>query len=98
MEIFGITDTKYTKARKLEYEPRHLKRLVQDFNAGYGISSNGWYIRSSQYGYRLTRDIDEISADLDRRERNAKKVLKRLAPQRRAVEKSKKKKLMGGLV
>jgi hypothetical protein len=85
--IFGITTDEWKKASEITLDPRGLKKLVREYNDSFGIDSvHQYYIISGSYGYKLTRDKDEIMASIAREERLAKIRFKQAKDRRKHAE------------
>lgn len=68
-DVFGITE-EWQTAKYITTDPRGLKRLVREYNNGFGTDEDHqYYIVSGTKGYRLTQDKDEVMQSIAKEER-----------------------------
>lgn len=72
-EVFGIVESRWKKSSEITTQPRMLKYKVREFNNGFGEDAeHDVYIISGAYGYRLTKDKDEIMRSIEHEKKLAK--------------------------
>lgn len=63
---YGVRFGVWTPARNCTLEPREMRRVVSEFNDTFGNDNNRTaYIVSGMKGYKLTRDLKEIRAQIE---------------------------------
>ena len=99
LKYYGIRVNEWTPARMCELNAREMRRKVTEFNDRYGIDANHtYYIVSGMHGYKLTRNLKEIRAQIEHDERLAKRELETVSNRRKNLERMEKARRFGRLV